>query len=121
MPFEIFHRKSVRINSPAITLSPSGRIYLNQGAVECLVSRRRLPYAVLFLWDERTKTAAIKAATDTDERAYRVAYSDKGSGATITAKSFLSWIGFPFAQSITVPADWKEKQRLLSFQLPFDE
>ncbi|PYS72312.1 MAG: hypothetical protein DMF73_08580, partial [Acidobacteria bacterium] len=95
-------------------------IYLNQGAVECLVSRRRLPDAVLFLWDARKRTAAIKVAGDNDERAYRVAYSDKSSGATITAKSFLNWIGFPYAEPLTVPADWVAKQRLLRFQLPSD-
>jgi len=77
---------------------------------------------VLLLWDENSEMAAIKPVQD-DARAYRIAYSHKGSGATITAKSFLNWIGYRDSGigPITMPAKWNGRRGMLEFKIPLSD
>lgn len=120
MRYEVFDQKSVQIQSPAVSVSPSGRIYINQCAAEILEDYGATD--ALLLWDEGSEMAAIKPV-EADQRAYRIAYSHKGSGATITAKSFLNWIGYKESGigPITVPATWNARRKMLEFTIPLSE
>ena len=120
MRYQVFEQKSIKIQSPAVTLSPSGRIYINQAAAELLMDYNATE--VLLLWDEGSETAAMRPVQN-DVRAYRIAYSHKGSGATITAKSFLNWIGYTDSGvgPITIPANWNRRQKALEFEIPLGD
>src|SRR5438270_13125252 len=95
MPYEVFARKLQRIQRPAVSIHPSGRLYFNQEATSQLqvASTKR----VLLLWDGERCRLGLKSASKSDKRAYNVAFSHKGSGATITAKQFLKWIKYDTA------------------------
>jgi hypothetical protein len=116
MKYQIFTGKSVRISSPAVTINPNGRIYLNQGAVGYLQACKA--NFVLLLWDEQSLKAGIMPTTARDKRAYRVAYGQ--SGAYVTVKSFLNWIGYDQSDPDleTVEAEWDDKQNVLWFDVP---
>jgi hypothetical protein len=118
MDYEIFDQKKSRIGRPAVTVHPAGRIYFNQEASYWLVENK--VQRVLLLWNQNASMIGIKKARRNDARAYNLAYSSKGGGASITAKSFLNWIGFKVDQaSITVEVQISDDP-LIEFELPED-
>jgi hypothetical protein len=117
MSYEVFSRKTPRIVSPAITIHPTGRIYLNQGASAQLV--KDAAKRVLLLWDRENLKLAIKPLSKKDNRAYSIAYSHKGSGSTITARGFLAWIGYSTEPgTVTLDAVWNEKEGIFEVKIP---
>lgn len=117
MSYEVFSRKTPRIVSPAITIHPTGRIYLNQGASAQLV--KDAAKRVLLLWDRENLKLAIKPLNKKDNRAYSIAYSHKGSGSTITARGFLAWIGYSSEPgTVTLDATWNEKESIFEVKIP---
>jgi len=61
----------------------------------------------------------LRAARSNDGRAYSVAYSTRGGGASITAKTFLNWIGFKNDQpSVTIEVQLNDDKILVEFEVP---
>jgi len=117
MSYEIFEKKSTRIGHPAVTINSVGKIYFNQETSDWL--RDHKVKQVLLGWSRDSLMVIVKAARATDTRAYRVAYNAKGGGATITAKSFLNWIGFTRDMPLlTVGVDLDEERRAIEFEIP---
>lgn len=115
--YEIFDQKKSRIGRPAVTIHPAGRIYFNQEAAAWLIANK--VKRVLLLWGRDNYFVGLRAGRANDSRAYSIAYSAKGGGASITAKSFLNWIRFKEAQpSVTVEAHLNDEKTLIEFQLP---
>jgi hypothetical protein len=120
MPYEIFSRKAPRIISPAISIHPTGRIYLNQGASSYLL--KGAAKQVLLLWDKEHLRLALKPLNKKDNRAYRIAYSHKGSGASVTAKGFLEWIGYNSEPgTLTLNAEWNESEGMFEVEVPSEK
>jgi hypothetical protein len=119
MSYEVFNRK-IRIVTPAITLHTSGRIYLNQGASSHLLSNAAK--RVLLLWDKEHLKLAIKPLNKKDNRAYSIAYSHKGSGATLTAKGFFEWIGYDSEPgTLTLSAEWNVSEGMFEVKIPSEK
>ena len=117
MDYEIFDQKKTRFGRPAVTISPSGRIYFNQEAAIWLAFKR--VKRILLMWNEDAMMVGIRSAKSNDGRAYSLAFSSKGGGAHVTAKSFLNWIGFrKKGPSITVDAHLNDEKTLLEFDVP---
>lgn len=117
MSYQVFERKSTRIGHPAVTINPAGKIYFNQETAEWLRALR--VKQVLLLWSSETSMVGVRAAKASDSRAYRLAYNIRGGGATITARSFLNWIGFSKDNSLlTVAVDLNEGQKTIEFEIP---
>jgi len=117
MSYEIFDQKKTRIGRPAATINPAGRIYFNQEAAGWLSMHK--VKRVLLLWNQNELMIGIRAGRSNDGRAYSVAYSTKGGGASITAKSFLNWIGLRSDQpSVTVEAQLNDDKTLIEFEVP---
>jgi hypothetical protein len=120
MAYEVFSRKAPRIISPAISIHHSGRIYLNQGASGHLL--KGAAKQVLLLWDKEHLRLAIKPLNKKDNRAYKIAYSHKGSGAGVTAKGFLEWIGYNSEPgTLTLNAEWNEREGMFEVELPSEK
>lgn len=73
---------------------------------------------MLLLWDKVSNKCALKAAPKTDKNAYAVSVASDRHSGSITAKSFLSHIGWSARKREMLPATWNEKQRILEVTLP---
>ena len=117
MPYEIFVHKQHRIQSPAVSIHPAGRIYFNQEATSQLQTAG--VKRVLVLWDKEHFRLGLKVATKSDKRAYNIAFSHKGSGATITAKQFLKWINYDTSPgTLSIEAAWNDKEKMFEVTIP---
>ena len=114
MAYEVFERKSVRIEIPALTIAPiaDGRIGLNAAA--CRLFEKAGVKAVRILWDKSTCGVALLAAKKGDKDAYAIVFGSR----SISAKAFLQHIGWSSDRRQVVPADWDEEQRMLEVKLP---
>ncbi len=125
MPYEVFSRKAPRLTSPAVTLSPAGRIYINQGGTVFFRpdSTKVGAKFALLLWDKEERKVAILPTNKKDQNAFRVAYSRKGSGAMLNAKTFLDWIKYDTSNpdTLTVAAHWDDDDKLLEIELPAEK
>ena len=76
--------------------------------------------AVLLLWSGDQLRVAMAPVNPRNRHAYKLAYSQRGSGAQVTAKSFLNWIGFDVSHPdlLTVDAVWNRKEGILEFEIP---
>lgn len=116
MRYQVFDKKITRTSNPAVTINPAGRLYLNQAAASYLRANR--VKAVLLLWNPDSFQVGISPVTLRDRRGYRVAYSQKGGGAFLTAKGFLDWIDYETDELFTFEAEWNERDDMLEFSIP---
>ena len=115
MAYEVYQRTSFRVEDPALSLTPDGKIALNAPAVRLL--REANVKFVLLLWDKNNRKVALKAAVKGDTNAYAV--SGVGShSATIRAKPFLRHVGWKGLKRTTLPATWHEKDKMFEVFLP---
>lgn len=115
MAYETFERKSVRVEDPALTVRPDGRIAFNAAASRVLVNAG--VRTVRILWDKTTCGLAVQAAPKGDSNSYSVAFS-RNRSATLTAKLFLQYIGWSSARGQTIPASWDEQRKMMEARLP---
>jgi hypothetical protein len=116
MAYEVFKRTAVRVEEPALSLVPDGRIALNAAAVRVLAGAG--VKSVLLLWDRTTNRVALKAASKGDKNAYAVSIvRDKHSGS-LRAKSFLGHVGWSATKRTMLPANWNQRERMLEVTLP---
>jgi hypothetical protein len=115
MAYETFERKSVRVEDPALTVRPEGRITFNAAASRLLQNAG--VRTVRILWDKATCGLAVQAAPKGDSNSYSVAFS-RSRSATVTAKLFLQYIGWSSVRRQTVPAKWDEQRKMMEANLP---
>jgi hypothetical protein len=115
MAYETFERTSVRVSNPTVSVTTDGRIAVNAAASRLFAKAGAK--AVRILWDKATCGIALQAAQKSDKNAFSVAFSE-GRSATITAKSFLKYVGWSADRRQTVSAKWDEQQKMLEAQLP---
>jgi hypothetical protein len=116
--YETFERTTVRVDEPVLTVAPlrDGRIALNAAASRLLEGAG--VKAVKILWDKTTCGIALQAARKSDTNAYSISFGDRVHQATLSAKTFLLYIGWCADRRQTVPATWNEQQKMLEAQLP---
>lgn len=118
MAYEMFERKSVRMEDPAITVAPvtDGRIALNAAATRLFEEAG--VHAVKILWDKTKCGIALQAARKDDADSFSVAFGGRHSQASITPKTFLKYIGWTADSRQTVRAKWDAQQKMLEAELP---
>jgi hypothetical protein len=115
LAYETFERRSIRIDQPALSLIPDGRISLNAAATRLLESAS--VKSVKILWDATKCGIALQATTKGDKNSYSI-FFQRGRSATISPKAFLQYIGWSANRRQTVLAQWDAQQRMLEAQLP---
>src|SRR4029077_18491492 len=116
MAYEVFKRTSVRVEEPALSLVPDGRIALNAAAVRVLTQAR--VKSVLLLWDKTSNRVALKDAAKGDKNAYAVSIVRDSHSGSLRAKSFLAHIGWSAPKRMMLPATWSEKEKMFEIVLP---
>src|SRR5579871_986634 len=115
MAYEVFERTSTRVEEPAISVRPEGRIAVNAASARIL--KQAGIKTVVLLWDKSHRKIALKAASKADMNAYAVSFTGTHSGI-IRAKAFLEHIGWMTLRSRMLPATWNEKEKMLEVTLP---
>ena len=119
MAYEIFEKKATRIGAPAITISKD-RISANCPAAR--VFHQRAVEFVLLLWDKDNRKLALRPLTKKDARAYKLSYgqvkNNQPNGATFSARTFLSHIGWDSKEKQVMPALWNEEQEIMECEVP---
>ncbi|MBI3001950.1 MAG: hypothetical protein HYY46_26355 [Deltaproteobacteria bacterium] len=118
MGYEVFARKVVRTGTPAISINSFGRVGINQSATAIL--RKNGVEYVLLLWDKDELKIGIQQGPKTDTRAYRLAFSKKGSGASFSAKTFFVHINYDFSKTRSFAAEWNPKEKMLEIEITSD-
>ncbi len=116
MAWEIFTRKTRRSGTPSITFNKLGRIALNKTAT-AILEKDAVEY-VLLLWDASKRQVGVRPITKKDQRAYTLAYGKKGNGAGFSAKTFMDYIGYDYAESRQYPAKWDEAEATFVAEIP---
>ena len=123
MPYKVFERLSVRVDSPTVSILPRGRIILNAAASRTL--REAGIRQVLLMWDNRGAKVAIKAALKGDKNAFAVSFSKQNDSGSISATAFVRHMNWSGKKRETYPAIWNESERMLeatldksSFEIP---
>jgi hypothetical protein len=114
--YEMFERRTVRVEGLALAIDPSGRIALNAASSRAL--KEAGVKAVKIFWDKQTCGIALQGARKDDRNAYSIAFGKGTRSSTVTAKAFLRYIGWTSARRQTVPARWNEQQKMLEAELP---
>jgi hypothetical protein len=116
MAYEVFKRTGVRVEEPALSLVPDGRIALNAAAVRVLTQAG--VKSVLLLWDKGNNRVALKAAVKGDKNAYAVSIVRDSHSGSLRAKSFLGHIGWNAPKRTLLPATWNEREKMFEITLP---
>jgi hypothetical protein len=119
MSYEIFEKKATRIGAPAITISKD-RISANSPAAR--IFHQQAVEFVLLLWDKTNRKLALRPLTKKDSRAYKLTYgqikNNQPNGLTFSARSFLSHIGWDYAEKKVMPAAWNEEEGIMECEIP---
>ena len=115
MSYKLFPNKAVKFGSPRLTIR-GGRIFLNADAGDIL-ARIGMRFTHI-LWDEHAFKLALKPITKKDENAFHVSIRNGRRGGTLSAHSFLKYIGWNTSEPVIVAAEWNERERLLEALLP---
>jgi hypothetical protein len=116
MAYETFERTSVRVEEPALSFGPDGRITLNAAAARILAEVAMK--SVLLLWDNTDRKVAIKGTSKSDKNAYAVSFTRGTQAASLRAKLFFNYIGWAAPRRVVLPATWDPKERMLEVTLP---
>jgi DTW domain-containing protein YfiP len=116
MAYEVFKRTGVRVESPALSIVPDGRISINAAAARLLVEAG-IKWVVL-LWDRANHKMAVKAAQKGDKNAYAVSLSPERYSGSLRAKAFVAHIGWSAPRRQMLPATWNEKEKMFELTLP---
>jgi hypothetical protein len=118
MPYQLFQRTGIRIDSPSVSIAPDGRLALNAAAAR-LMATAGIKHVVL-LWDKRNLKMAIRATIKGDRNGYAVSAGRNIHRATLRAKAFVDHIGWIASKREALPATWNEKERMFEVSLPPD-
>lgn len=116
MPYELFVKNALKPDSPATLTIRNGLLYFNAAASEVLagVGTR----FVHLLLDPDKGKLAIRPTQKEDENTFTFSARKEKRGATITARSFLSYIGWAADKPVTVDVQWNSKERIMEAVLP---
>jgi hypothetical protein len=114
--YELFERTSVRVNSPALSITPGGRVAFNAAACRLLIETGIK--TVVILWDKTKNRMAIKAAPKGEKNSFTVTFTGGNHSATFAAKSFIRHIGWKAPKREMLPTTWISAEKMFEVTLP---
>jgi hypothetical protein len=115
MAYEVYQRVAIRVDRPTLSIQRSGKIGLNSAAARLLAAAK--VKSIVLLWDAARNKLALKATSKNDRNAYTVSLSPDLRWGSLTAKAFLSHIGWSAGKRETMPATWNETDKMLEVTL----
>ena len=114
--YETFERGSVRTEDPGITVRPDGRIFFNAASSRLL--KASSVKTVRILWDRDKCAVALQACPAGDKNAYSIAFPAGSRSPSLTAKSFMRYVGWSASHAQKIAVKWDEKNKILEATLP---
>src|SRR5713101_6331222 len=106
MPYELFTRKRTHGGPPAVTVTKYGNFVLNGSSVE--KSFKNIQYLHVY-WDKDAGKVGLKPLSRKQDKSYHLNLSPKGNVGTVSATSFLKFIGYEPKETTSFPATWNDK------------
>jgi|SRR5256885_16650993 len=116
MAYEVYQRTGVRVETPALSFTPDGRIALNSAAVR-LFSEAGLR-AVILLWDKSSNKLGLKAVPKSDKNSYVVSMAKGKHSGSLRTKTFFDYIGLKIQKRTTLSATWNPFEKMFEVTLP---
>jgi hypothetical protein len=113
--YELFERSAVRVDTPTLSIGPSGRIALNAAASRLLAEVGIK--TVVILWDKARNRMAIKTAPKGEKSVFTVTFTGRSS-ASLRAKSFLDHIGWKAPKREALATTWNAAEKMFEVALP---
>jgi len=114
--YKMFESKSVRVDTPALSITPGGKIAINAAAGR-LLTGAGIKSVVIF-WDEAKRRMALKGAPTGERNSFAVTFTRGSHSATFAAKSFLRQIGWSATKRETLATSWNSAERMFEATLP---
>jgi hypothetical protein len=116
MPFEMFQRQRTAGGPPRVAVSKYRNFIFNSACVTDYL--KNVKYVHLF-WDVDKLRVGVKPAAKPDQFSYPLHYSPRGNVGTVSAISFLRYIGWDMDNEDTkhFDAEWSEKENILGFTI----
>lgn len=114
MAYELFTRKRSHGGPPAVTVTKNGMFVINSSALEKYMGTNQFIHVY---YDKDAGKVGLKPLAKKVEKAYRLNLSPKGNVGTVSATSFLSFIGYEHKDTISFPAEWNQQEGLLEFTI----
>jgi|HubBroStandDraft_6_1064221.scaffolds.fasta_scaffold1330645_1 hypothetical protein len=114
MAYELFRREAVIVGSPMLAITPTGRIVVN--AAGCRILKEAALKRVVLLWDRVGRKMAVKGAPKGEKHAFTLTFNP--GSASLSAVTFLRYIGWHAPLRVTLPASWNEPNKMFEVVLP---
>jgi hypothetical protein len=114
--YELFERSSTRVDTPALAITPDGRVAINAAA--CRLLQHVGAKTVVILWDSGSNTMAVKVASGSDKNAFTITFAADSHAGSFRAKSFFDHIGWHAARRVGVPTIWNPAEKMFEVSLP---
>ena len=116
MPFEMFIRQRVTGGPPRVAISKYRNMIFNSA---CVTDHLKNVKHVHLFWDGDKLRVGVKPAAKADQASYPLHFSVRGNVATVSAISFLRYIGWNMDAQDTkhFEAEWSERDGLLEFTI----
>ena len=114
MAYELFTRKRSHGGPPAVTVTKNGMFVINSSALEKYMGTNQFVHVY---YDKDAGKVGLKPLAKKVEKAYRLNLSPKGNVGTVSATSFLSFIGYELKDTTSFPAEWNQQEGLLEFTI----
>ncbi len=114
MSYELYTRKRSHGGPPSVTVTKNGMFVVNAAAMEKYLHRHQFVHVY---YDKDSGKVGLKPLSKKLDKSYRVNFSPKGNVGTISALSFLSFIGYEKKETTSFPATWNDEDGLLEFTI----
>jgi len=116
MAYTVFARRVIRTATPAVRITPVGRIILNAAA--CRLFHEKGARWVVLLFDQQERKIGLRAIRKKDTQSYSIAYGHRFSQASLCVKGFLVALGWDGKKYSNIDAHWDDEHCLLELQMP---
>jgi hypothetical protein len=116
MPLEMFLRQRISGGPPRVAISKYRNFIFNSA---CVTDHFKNVKSIHLLWDAEKLRVGIKPSNKEDRTAYPLHYSKRGNVASISAISFLRYIGWDMDSENTKHFDieWNDRENFMEFTI----
>ena len=114
MAYELYTKKRSHGGPPSVTVTKNGMFVVNATAMEKHLQHHQFVHVY---YDKDSGKVGLKPLSKKLDKSYRVNFSPKGNVGTISALSFLSFIGYEKKETTSFPATWNVEEGLLEFTI----
>ena len=116
MAYEVFQRTSVRVDVPALSIVPGGKVAINAAACRLLTEANIT--TVVILWDKAKNKMAIKSAPKGEKNSFTITFAADRHSGSFKAKSFFDHIGWRATERAALTPTWNASEKMLEVVLP---